>query len=661
MQSANPFGKPKDEIFGQETLHRETAYYISRLEQYENAIKHFDQAIKKTPKDQRALIGRSRARAHVSQNEGALDDINEALNLDPDNLTLLADKALNTYLCCEFEEGLVQNTRLLPLREKPENFKMGVMQCTDAIENCVGDRCGRPLRDYFKMIRKLAWERNYAAQKPFEPIARNRPKKKPGLFEKMVSHKEGGLEPVQPLKLVKLKGKSESDENLLRESLHSISTNKEPIPPYHQNFPFRPLQQHTTNIENYIAEKYLDKMYLDKVFLNKLESMPGTICPNAKGVTRIKQIVKNCYKTVSYKQEVLRTRRPFYFIKYREARVSGALKKRQEMELAHQQYFVKLEAESILANMMAAYEQKRLQDFLNLTEKLRRYCDMKSKKLLPAKSDYMTAIYQTACKAFYDVYRLNPGHSSYLQNKRLYAILGIPLSREPSTDSVIREFKNVFVDHKKLISTFEVRLKNAVDPLEICWYYHELARLQLEEKHFDLSRVYARKCIYEASKLKNEMWIFNCAMLMCKSNIQQHNKSDAKNDIRIAQRSARKLNDKEKDEYLEKCLNLIDTVQFDDVYGAKELQRREQKIIQMMGNSKMKDEVAHLFRIMSAMPANRRMTVIPGVVVKSGLKENKGRSMSIMPNKDNPSSVELKEVSKSSQKLMQDLSLHMEY
>ncbi|CAH2014705.1 unnamed protein product [Acanthoscelides obtectus] len=123
---ANPFGK-KEDVYGFQTLWRELGYYISRLEHYERSLNFFDEAIKKTPNDKRALIGRARARAKACQYEGALEDVNKALTFDPDDLVVLADKALNTYLSCEFEEGLVQNTRLLPRRQKPDHFSMGVM------------------------------------------------------------------------------------------------------------------------------------------------------------------------------------------------------------------------------------------------------------------------------------------------------------------------------------------------------------------------------------------------------------------------------------------------------------------------------------------------------------------------------------------------------
>jgi hypothetical protein len=72
-------------------------------------------------------MGRAWARSKACKYEGALDDIRTALNLDPDDLVMLAHKALNTYLNCEFEDGLVQNTRLIPKRKKPDYFQMGAM------------------------------------------------------------------------------------------------------------------------------------------------------------------------------------------------------------------------------------------------------------------------------------------------------------------------------------------------------------------------------------------------------------------------------------------------------------------------------------------------------------------------------------------------------
>lgn len=75
------------------------------------------------------------------------------------------------------------------------------MDCYEAIESCIGERAGRPLRDHFKIIRKIAWKRNYAAHKPFEPTPQTKPKKKKQnfLFKNLYPHEES-REMVMPHK-----------------------------------------------------------------------------------------------------------------------------------------------------------------------------------------------------------------------------------------------------------------------------------------------------------------------------------------------------------------------------------------------------------------------------------------------------------------------------
>ncbi|KAJ8960374.1 hypothetical protein NQ314_006064 [Rhamnusium bicolor] len=473
-------GEKLDEICGYQTLFRELGYYISRLELYEKSLTFFNEALRLTPNDKRALIGRSRARAKACQYDGAIQDINRALSLDADDLVVLTDKALNTYLSCEFEEGLVQNTRLLPIRQKPVHFAMGVMHCSNAIENCVGERAGRPLRDHFRVIRKLAWKKNHEAQKPFEPKPR---KSKTKERKKSSFSREEPPEPVAP----SLPKKTPKLSILIiyyflgiKDSLYSHEAEENVIPPYNQPFLFKPLQNYTTNIENYIAEKYLDSMYLDKIFLNKLQTRPGAVCPNHKGSAKIKKLSKTGFKTVCYKQELLRTRRPFYYIKFQEATVSGALKFRQEQELKVQQQIIKKEADVLLSKMQDAFKERRMRNLLDIAEKLKLYCDSKSKRLLMDKDIYLDEIYALVRRGFYDLNRLN----------------------------------------KK----------------------------------------------------------------------------------------------------------------FDDTQAPKVLEKREKTIVSMMASAKMKDEVTHLFRMMSVMPASRRMLVMPGVRLEDIERASKqSRKLSIMP------------------------------
>ncbi|KAF2902687.1 hypothetical protein ILUMI_03501 [Ignelater luminosus] len=672
------YSQKEDEVYGAQTFYRELAYFIARREEYERALNYFDEAIKKSPTDKRALMGRCWARSKVCKYQGALEDIAKALGQDPKDLVAIAHKALNTYLCCEFEDALILNLRMVPKRKKPDNFTMGVMHCNEAIENCVGVRAGHPLRDHFKIVRRLAWKKSRESEKPFEPKSRRKRKKK-----KKKKKRKAVQEPVVPLIKSKISrgGKSmrsmhskhtsnlsgtsrptgeeielktqdldqksaysaisevtealgiDAQDLTINDSLNTLKTESDYVPPYGRPFPYRPLQRYTTNIENYMAEKYLDSMYLDKIFLKNLKSHLGVPSPNKIGSKKIIHMSKEGYKTLSYKQELLRTRRPFYFIKYQEAKLSGALKARMDAELRKMQNAASKDADNLLYKIRKALNEKETRTALETAEKLKIFCDSKPKKVLPKREDYLDHMYKLVSRAYYQLFRLNKKQFEWDQVKRIYNWLGLPRSREPSTDSVINQFKGVFIDWKKQIAVFEERLRKATTSEEMAWLYHELARYHTEVKQYELARVYARKCISEGREANNIYWIVDAMMMIFRINMLQHNRNDAKYELNEVLMVAKQIEDRTLLDYIEKCLELIDKVGYDDAYGAKVLEKRERQIIQMMAGVGMKDEVAYLFRKMGAMPATRRMSVMPGVRLDDTAAKATAatRKMSIMP------------------------------
>lgn len=60
-------------------------------------------------------------------------------------------------------------------------------------------------------------------------------------------------------------------------------------------------------------------------------------------------------------------------------------------------------------------------------------------------------------------------------------------------------------------------------------------------------------------------------------------------------------------------MEVVENVDFDEPLGYKIVQKREKQIIEMIPEEKMKQEIAYLFRKMAAMPASRRMSIMPGV------------------------------------------------
>ncbi|XP_050499660.1 outer dynein arm-docking complex subunit 4-like isoform X2 [Diabrotica virgifera virgifera] len=483
---------------------------------------------------------------------------------------------------------------------------MGIRKCSTAIENCLGPVAGCPLRDYFLIIRKLAWLETFHAEKRVPFVAKNKKIKKPKR-KKREKRKERKSVCEEPC-----------DLNLqIKDSLNSHQSNNFRVPPLQQSFGFSPLQNYTTNIDNYIAETYLERMYREKVFVKELPNKPGINCPNEEGVKKLKTIAKDCYNTVYDKQEVLRTRKPFYHIKYQQAFISGGLKDRQEAELQLHQENTRKEAEKITARLVKALLSNNLTTVIDLAEKLKKYCDSKSKRLLPDKQIYLSKIYDIVRDAFYLVNRLNPEQPSWDQDKRILVSLGQPVSRQPSKDSVISSYKVPLLDFGQQIQMFEDRLEVAEDDNEMLWYYHELARYNLLAKKYDVAKSFCTRCALLAEKNNEYHWYINATVLQMRICIKLLNKADAILEANKGITMAQQLQDKNLEKYLDRCIHVISDLEFDDHTGKKQIQKRQQKILAMMQSEKIKSEFSNLFRIMSAQPDSRRMNIIPGMRVKT--------------------------------------------
>lgn len=615
----------KDEIYGNQTLYREIGYYMLRQEANEKSLKYFDEAIKYTPNDVRALIGRSRARAsNIKRAEFLADDLNRALELEPDNMSAHTQKALSTYLSSEYENGLVQNTRLLHKRQKPENFRVGVMHCYDAIDTTIGEAAGKPLRDYFKIIRKLAWNKNR-------------------MFLEGVANEKRGNKKILPFfvddtseKVAILTNRKRTTEGLhkktaIKDSLHSHTSEKYFIPPFGEEFPFHPLQKNTSNIKNFMAEKYLESMYKEKNFLENL-SETGTSSPNKKGSEKIRYLAKTAYQMVSYKQELLRHRKPFYYIKYKEGTSTANLKTKQAQELFTQQQTTKREVDLLMVRLRRLCNDKQFRQMMDIAEKLITFCDSKSKRLLPNKSTYLEEIFTIIRRGYYQLYRVNPNQYPWDQMKRIYLALGLPISRDPSCDSVITESKPVFTDNKKQLQQLEIRLREKVETIEeICYCYYEMCKNCIDLKQYEIAKIYAKQCIQEAKSTNNLEWILITRMLLVRIYVQQGNKTDARTQVLEAKTVGEELGNENLLQYLDKCLELIGNIEHDECTGKQILTQRQNNILSLITAGKLKTEFSHLFRKMSALPASRRMNIMPGIRTNDAAAIKPTVAMSIAP------------------------------
>lgn len=92
--------------------------------------------MKLNEKDERTLQGRSWAGINTLDYQGAMEDIDKALEILPGDLRFLAQKAFITYLDCNFEDAYVQNLRGYRKRKQPPYFIQGCK----AVRNLPGSR-----------------------------------------------------------------------------------------------------------------------------------------------------------------------------------------------------------------------------------------------------------------------------------------------------------------------------------------------------------------------------------------------------------------------------------------------------------------------------------------------------------------------------------------
>lgn len=451
-----------EEVFGSDNLFREIAEKLFKQEQYVNSLKYFDEAILQNPNDVKSLLQRSECRARLCLFDAALRDIEYASSLFPNRMEILVQRAFISYLSCEFEESILEIAKTIPTERFDNRFQKETMHCYDAIINCIDEPAGNPLRDHYKIIKKLAWMKNMAALSGETP----KKKRKPSPFFK-----------VNDQDAPHIKEKSEKPLPIPKEALDSLHVpfrkfkiSKSAYGP----FPFRPLQSYTTNLDKYMGEKYLENLVKDKWFLKNLPNVHGVNCPNQKSAKKIREIAQKTYKTISQQQEVLRTRRPFYFIKNKEALAENNVS--VKIEQIYVQRSTLREAELMFAKLKKAEASADYNAVLHLIEKFHIFCDSKPKRLLPNKQIYVREIAQIMCDMFYKIKRINPNQYPWDQVKRIQVSLGLPVSREPSCDSVIGNMKHVFTDANKKIQLFEKCLKGSEDSNETCWYLFELCR-----------------------------------------------------------------------------------------------------------------------------------------------------------------------------------------
>lgn len=231
------------------------------------------------------------------------------------------------------------------------------------------------------------------------------------------------------------------------QSLNEVQIEEELYKPT-VRFKYQPLQKCTDNIDNLLSEKYLERMYLDKLFLKELRHDPRLACPNYRGTVKISEMAKRGYRDVTTRQEILRSRKPFYYIKYLEGQLSPALLRRQQKEVEKQQEIIKDNVECLLDDLRQARALGHTQECIQIADKTKTYIDKTPLKLLPKKEVFLQQMYGLIGEAHLDIYRIDEERPNVDIITRINFLFGKSVSKEAIDDSVIMNLKGGFIDLK---------------------------------------------------------------------------------------------------------------------------------------------------------------------------------------------------------------------
>lgn len=185
-----------------------------------------------------------------------------------------------------------------------------------------------------------------------------------------------------------------------------------------------------------------------------------------------------------------------------------------------------------------------------------------------------------------------------------------PHERGKRIFNVIKKIKKNISFHP-LDSPDRRRLAMASEPLELAWLFHELCKYLIDIRRYDLARFYGKKARDMGQEAQNEQWMLNSQHLFIRIEICQNYRNEAKEAALIALTSSRKLGLDFLVDFYKRAVEIIDDIDMEKLLAFDAIAARQQLILNMMPED-MKPEVDFLWRRMEAVPANRRMSVMPG-------------------------------------------------
>ncbi|XP_045778862.1 outer dynein arm-docking complex subunit 4-like [Maniola jurtina] len=569
------------QLYGALTVYRERGAYLRRLEQFEKAKAAYDEAYNNVSDDVRLLIGRSQVCADAVQPAQAYSDAELALKLEPHNMNARNMQARAMYTMSDFERSVVMNYRGARHRRQPPYFIEGINQGLETIQDCIGVNAGTVMLDFLPLIKQM-------------------------------EARAGSFDDDEP-----------------RKQLH---VSRIPKPERKKKLTQMEARKHLT-LARVLAMKYLGPMAYDKFFLQGLTEDERLKSANSAGSIALKTIVNEALRSLSKRQDMLRSQRPYYTIKLAEKAESKHQDKYKEAVLIKEREIGARTSERLLKQIEKSLRENRIMDLIAQAERMQMFLDVKTPRTLPDKETYTDRLYRAVGEGYLAQHRLSYTLSERGNRRRIAFLMGLPVGRPKSFDSVMANYPYKFIDIKQATAKVKATLEMCENSTMKCWLMYELARLLCTQKNYALAKFYAKRCQREAQEISNVTWWLNGCFVLMSGDMQQGNSNEVRIQVVEAYEFSKKMQDPERVQaFLAKCAEMAaETVTADE---RKAIIQRERQIVSVMDEGQAV-ETQVLFKRMSTVPPGRRFAVLPrkpeAVATQAERKRRRQRGLSVIP------------------------------
>ncbi|XP_023288997.1 tetratricopeptide repeat protein 25 [Orussus abietinus] len=551
------------EIFRAAILYREWGWRLFKLEKHADAMKMFQKSITfADTNDIRTLLGLSIVLARLTEYLEAAKVVDKLMEIDPQNYKVKWERVDSLFKIAEFGYSMIHAYQGLRKRRYP--FEWGIFQGNETIEDCVGRNTSPiALRELFPWIKEMQRERKIR-------------------FSKLAEEEDDDFVDT-----------TEVDEEQARFIVNDPETKRE---------------IHLKMWHRILAQTYLGHLARDKYFLDECIDNPNLRSANKNGSDDLCEMVERCYDQSEYRQEILRIRKPFYVFRFmRKARPLGH-KAMIWNEKQIRRHNIVLEANFLLLRLHNTRMQRDYPLFFRYVDRTKVKFDSYPDDMFPLKRKCLNTVYKMAAWAYIDPRNLTDLPDERTKLRYLRHHIGFRVGKLPRNSQLAWV---PTLDRKAALGRFRIRLAMASEALELAWLFHELSKLLVEIRRFDLARFYAKKARDAGIEAKSDQWTLNANHILVRIEIYQHNRNEAREAAQVALSTAVKLDLDYLVDFYKRAIKLVEKIDLDKVVDTDSIAIREKAILDLMPEEK-KTEVDFLLRSMNVVPAKRRLSVMPG-------------------------------------------------